>query len=594
MNKQAPHKRVSQVRNFEAPCRSGTTFARCAGVGHLQVFSRQLLLSVPSCTGHSFVRPGAMSQWQFRNAGVKRRLASGETVATATAVAITPSAPKRHKDDPSRRGRRRRIDYWTTFFPVLQVGHLLLRSNVARQLDIHRFKTQPITGAKGAPDDDDSKDVGHCREVLRDHWRLAEIAASRPASLHASSGTSNVSAVEGPYREATFDFDASDYDPVRREICTSCTGKQVCDVCLRLLQLSVKFADILIRSAFGFKHGFVMFSGRRGFHLTYLDEGPFTSAVRCGGREAAAPHATLAQWLRPAYLFKFVDAHKMNSDSKDGHVPSIAPRLAAWSSLFSFPSIKVALQTILPDFVDLYAGSGMLSTAARFEVEMKLAGLADQPELIQDTWNRMRNLAPSGARQQWAAFVRVVADASTRETPVPFKRLQRALYAMVLSRIWPRIDMHVTSDPDHLSRVPFSAHEATGAIAMVVPPGHVMTLADVLRLDDFEGGTRMTERQREFYSASIDTFTNVLCNALPEQERFQLQLKLFFVRYGFDARARSLVAAYIGTSAASVTKPETSALRKPVTTNASVNTPLSCLSATRWQRPPSSAFLLLD
>uniref|UniRef100_A0A0N4ZNX9 DNA primase n=1 Tax=Parastrongyloides trichosuri TaxID=131310 RepID=A0A0N4ZNX9_PARTI len=69
-------------------------------------------------------------------------------------------------------------------------------------------------------------------------------------------------------REFIIDIDLTDYDDSR----TCCKQANICDKCFKFATIGIRILDNLLKEHFGFQHILFLFSGRRGIHCWVADE----------------------------------------------------------------------------------------------------------------------------------------------------------------------------------------------------------------------------------------------------------------------------------------------------------------------------------
>ncbi|MFW9777243.1 MAG: DNA primase catalytic subunit PriS [Candidatus Heimdallarchaeota archaeon] len=72
--------------------------------------------------------------------------------------------------------------------------------------------------------------------------------------------------------ELVFDLDLTDYDAVRKFICSCQGAEQVCHSCWQLITLAIEIIDETLRMDFGLENITWVFSGRRGVHGWIKDD----------------------------------------------------------------------------------------------------------------------------------------------------------------------------------------------------------------------------------------------------------------------------------------------------------------------------------
>lgn len=166
--------------------------------------------------------------------------------------------------------------YYGTFFPLATVHALL-----------HRGKAVPLAREIAY----DLADTDCAMVRFKTASTVAELQAAltsdRPSvtAIHAG-------AVGTQCREVTFDLDMdSTHDALRADAC-GCQGASVCNTCIRILHMGIRIVEEVMRFDFQFSKTMIEFSGRRGFHLTILDDAAF--ALSSDARAALVGYLSVA------------------------------------------------------------------------------------------------------------------------------------------------------------------------------------------------------------------------------------------------------------------------------------------------------------
>eukprot|EP01122_Echinamoeba_exundans_P017111 TRINITY_DN8902_c0_g1_i1.p1 TRINITY_DN8902_c0_g1~~TRINITY_DN8902_c0_g1_i1.p1 ORF type:complete len:430 (+),score=98.44 TRINITY_DN8902_c0_g1_i1:38-1291(+) len=253
---------------------------------------------------------------------------------------------------------------------------------------------------------------------------IGAVYNSRPIN-RASNG--NFAPVE---KELVFDIDANDYDDVR--IC-GCKGKpSVCKVCWPLLTTAMHVIDTALKQDFGFEHIAWIFSGRRGVHCWVCDQ-------RARSLSADA-RAHVAQYLAVI-------------SSKDFRFKrSLHPSLAR-------------AQTFLMKYMDqIAADHGLMDIE---EHANKLLSYAPEAvrRLLSEKWSEAGDALSSA--QKWAQFCDTIQDHLSNKGA-----RENANYVAdaVFFYAYPRLDIQVSKQWNHLLKSPFVVHPGTGNVCVPIDP----------------------------------------------------------------------------------------------------------------------------
>lgn len=231
-------------------------------------------------------------------------------------------------------------------------------------------------------------------------------------------------------REFVFDIDLNDYTNSGIDA----DDLEACDAGWPIVAFGTKIVKFVLRKHFGFEHMLVVYSGRRGAHVTVHD------ARACALEDDA--RAAIVSFMQPA------------ASKGDGR-----------PNYFNMTSNAFFGELVDSHVMPFWKNFGLLSR------EWGGMGALETPhdkshflELLNDKFISER-VPPvtQPAEQFWDGLV---AAAKLSK----FGTTMRALHETVFSYIWPRLDVAVSKRRDHLNKAVFSFHPKTGRIA--VPTGH--------------------------------------------------------------------------------------------------------------------------
>lgn len=243
-------------------------------------------------------------------------------------------------------------------------------------------------------------------------------------------------------REMVFDIDMDDYDDIR----TCCKGAKLCTKCWTFMKIAIKTIDRAMREDFGFKHMVFVYSGRRGVHCWIGDQ----AARRLSNeqRSAVADYMTVvsggANKARAEINFKGADE--------------------------LHPALQKACEVCEPYFRDdpngVLLGQDLLRTGGHLErildgfqaseratIEAYVKG---HPEASsRDIWLQLENLQEERAKNAGGSFK------DKQEAKVMLK-------SVMLQYSYPRLDVNVSKQMNHLLKSPFVVHPKTGRVCVPI------------------------------------------------------------------------------------------------------------------------------
>ena len=245
-------------------------------------------------------------------------------------------------------------------------------------------------------------------------------------------------------RELVFDVDLDAYDDLRKLLC-GCQGKSICDDCYAIAAGAMEVMKLFLRDAFGYRHMFVMYSGRRGLHLWVVDE------------DACALSAKARKTL-----LDFVGCHKPAKPF--GRIPDPV--------LYWFPESLCrygysmqwddALRILEPLFLKVCVQRGKLLDKPGLW-ERLLSGFSEPAQKKLSVTFQL-----TSGEAKWVELRRGM-DAAVLADPTQSAQILGPYMRLVFSCLWPRCDLGVTTELSHLSKMPFSVSPDTGRLSVPIP-----------------------------------------------------------------------------------------------------------------------------
>lgn len=285
-------------------------------------------------------------------------------------------------------------------------------------------------------------------------------------------------------KELVFDIDMTDYDEVR----TCCQGADICNKCWKFMVVAVKVLDAALREDFGFQQLLWVFSGRRGVHCWVCDDG--ARALNQSARSAVAEYLQVIKGGEQ-------QNKKVNFNQEHLH-PAI--RRAASIIEEEFESMMIDEQNILGD---------------EKAVE-KFLCLVPDDMLRSKLKTEMLNVNTSADR--WKVFEAMLNMKTKKRQNGHLKE------EIMLQLTYPRLDINVSKQLNHLLKSPFCVHPKTGKICVPLDPKNieqfspetVPTLSELINqlLDEDvdEEKKNLKDYERTRLNSSIKLFNKFLSN----------------------------------------------------------------------------------
>eukprot|EP00416_Gambierdiscus_australes_P036317 CAMPEP_0171095086 /NCGR_PEP_ID=MMETSP0766_2-20121228/42976_1 /TAXON_ID=439317 /ORGANISM="Gambierdiscus australes, Strain CAWD 149" /LENGTH=460 /DNA_ID=CAMNT_0011553859 /DNA_START=75 /DNA_END=1457 /DNA_ORIENTATION=- len=247
-------------------------------------------------------------------------------------------------------------------------------------------------------------------------------------------------------RELVFDIDMDDYDDIR----TCCTGAKLCTKCWTFMKAAIKTLRRALREDFGFKHMLFVYSGRRGVHCWVCDKAARTLSNEM--RSAVADYLTLVA----------SGQNKVRADIKMNYCEELHPSVVEAHKICE-PYFKDDPNGVLNAQDILRKGPhlpNILQTMSPVESEGVSKFMKDYPEATsRDIWMKLEKLADDRNR-----------SAATKQQKQEAKLL---LKDIVLQYTYPRLDVNVSKQMNHLLKSPFVVHPKTGRVCVPINPDEV-------------------------------------------------------------------------------------------------------------------------
>lgn len=251
-------------------------------------------------------------------------------------------------------------------------------------------------------------------------------------------------------RELVFDIDMDDYDEIR----TCCSGAKLCTKCWTFMKAAIKTIDRGMREDFGFKHLVFVYSGRRGVHCWISDR----TARRLSNeqRSAVADYMTVvaggANRARAEINFRGADE--------------------------LHPALQKACEVCQPYFRDdpngVLLGQDILRTGPHLDRILDAFGASERTAIE----SYVQGHPEATSRDIWMQLEKVQEE-RLKNPSGSFKEKQQAkvmLKEVMLQYSYPRLDINVSKQMNHLLKSPFVIHPKTGRVCVPI---------DVAKVDTF-------------------------------------------------------------------------------------------------------------
>lgn len=296
------------------------------------------------------------------------------------------------------------------------------------------------------------KDMLHFREVAvetHDDVYIRWLSVSSPAELRSILVSKNtckihvgaifdqqpihrkkVTSIQATQREFVVDIDVNDY--VNMGVDSG--DLEACDGAWPVVAFGMIIVETIMRERFGFENILMVYSGRRGAHLTVYD------ARACELTDEA--RGAMVSYMHPSDKQTEGGRPKYGNIMSDGFFGSLweSHILPFWTNYCLKPRDE--------------GGAGFMDSPLDREEFMQLLGI--------DHAKRTLNLAALAGVHAWAVVWQYALGSRYKDDTI------EKVKHTVLSYVWPRLDANVSKQRNHLNKAWFSLHPKTGRLCVPI------------------------------------------------------------------------------------------------------------------------------
>ncbi|KAG0679948.1 hypothetical protein C6P40_004989 [Pichia californica] len=278
-------------------------------------------------------------------------------------------------------------------------------------------------------------------------------------------------------KEMVLDIDLTDYDEIR----TCCKGTSICDKCWKFITLAIEVVDIAIKEDFGIDNRIWVFSGRRGVHCWMSD-----SKIRY-----------LKENSRRAFI-EYLDILNVKSKNKKGIFGMKKPY---------HPHIQRSLDILKEHFVDIILKEQGTwdSMESNKELVLTIPDLKLRNSLL-NKWNGNPNMTST---DKWVDIGTQYQELSINSFDLVDWRKE-----MILNMLYPRLDVEVSRQMNHLLKSPFCVHPGTGNVCITFDPSKkkfnpftdAPNLNQIFNQDELDWKNTSLKESIELFKEYVETF----------------------------------------------------------------------------------------
>lgn len=256
-------------------------------------------------------------------------------------------------------------------------------------------------------------------------------------------------------KEMVFDIDATDYADVF--VATEATDF-ITSLTWPLMSVAIRVLDDILRADFGFQHLMFVFSGRRGIHCWVCDK----RAREMSDNERSA-------------VADYIQVITMNDAS--GKKVKLKYNL--------HPTLKRVYKTILkPEFERYFIEEQQLLNDEK-HIAAVLALIPDSYEIQkspirQNARDQWRLNPGSSSQERWESLKKTIKQYHKTSPKFGAKKFPEAnpIYDIVFTYTYPRLDINVSRQLNHLLKSPFVIHPGSQRVCVPINTSHPDTIRD--------------------------------------------------------------------------------------------------------------------
>lgn len=312
-------------------------------------------------------------------------------------------------------------------------------------------------------------------------------------NAYAQAGDKVFSPVE---KELVFDIDISEYDDVRY----CCSGADICLDCWPLMAIAIKVIDTALRDDFGFEHILWVYSGRRGIHCWV-----------CDGR---------ARRLTNEQRTAIVSYFRVNRGSENTN------KMVSLSGPVLHPSLARAYTDVLRVYFKnkILPSQNLFVSEDRYQKILDLIPDESIASHLREKWQENRRSSVSNEDtnvDRWKQLVKLLESGKQKT-----QGMRHCVEEIIFSYTYPRLDMEVSKNMNHLLKSPFCIHPKTGRVCVPINPDDC---------DSFDPASVPTLSQllQELNKGGVNAFSGISEIGIKDWERTSLAKSIHLFRSAF-------------------------------------------------------------